>query len=137
MGGGSNAIGIFHSFLEEENVRLIGVEAGGHGIESGEHAARFADPKMGRVGVLQGTKSYVLQDVDSQIALTHSISAGLDYANIGPEHAWLRDSNAPNTPTAPTTAPWKASTCSVGWKASSLPWRAPMPSVTSSNWPRS
>ncbi len=91
VGGGSNAIGIFHSFLEEESVRLIGVEAGGHGIESGEHAARFADPKMGRVGVLQGTKSYVLQDEDGQIALTHSISAGLDYASIGPEHAWLRD----------------------------------------------
>jgi tryptophan synthase beta chain len=91
VGGGSNAIGIFHSFLEEENVRLIGVEAGGHGIESGEHAARFADPKMGRIGVLQGTKSYVLQNEDGQIALTHSISAGLDYASIGPEHAWLRD----------------------------------------------
>lgn len=91
VGGGSNSIGIFHSFLEEEKVRLIGVEAGGHGIESGEHAARFADPKMGRVGVLQGTKSYVLQDADGQIALTHSISAGLDYASIGPEHAWLRD----------------------------------------------
>ena len=91
VGGGSNAIGIFHSFLEFENVRLIGVEAGGHGIESGEHAARFADPKMGRLGILQGTKSYVLQDADGQIALTHSISAGLDYASIGPEHAWLRD----------------------------------------------
>jgi tryptophan synthase beta chain len=91
VGGGSNAIGIFHSFLEYENVRLIGVEAGGHGIESGEHAARFADPKMGRLGVLQGTMSYVLQDEDGQIALTHSISAGLDYASVGPEHAWLRD----------------------------------------------
>ncbi len=91
VGGGSNAIGMFHSFLEFEQVRLIGVEAGGHGIESGEHAARFADPKMGRIGVLQGTKSYVLQDEDGQIALTHSISAGLDYASIGPEHAWLRD----------------------------------------------
>lgn len=91
VGGGSNAIGIFHSFLENEDVRLIGVEAGGHGIESGEHAARFADPKMGRLGVLQGTKSYVLQDADGQIALTHSISAGLDYASVGPEHAWLRD----------------------------------------------
>ncbi|MFN8495908.1 MAG: tryptophan synthase subunit beta [Caldilineaceae bacterium] len=91
VGGGSNAIGIFHPFLEYENVRLIGVEAGGHGIESGQHAARFADPKMGRVGVLQGTKSYVLQDDDGQIALTHSISAGLDYASVGPEHAWLRD----------------------------------------------
>ena len=91
VGGGSNAIGIFHSFLDFEKVRLIGVEAGGHGIESGQHAARFADPKMGRLGVLQGTKSYVLQDDDGQIALTHSISAGLDYASIGPEHAWLRD----------------------------------------------
>jgi tryptophan synthase beta chain len=91
VGGGSNAIGIFHSFLEFEDIRLIGVEAGGHGIESGEHAARFADPKLGRLGVLQGTKSYVLQDEDGQIALTHSISAGLDYASVGPEHAWLRD----------------------------------------------
>lgn len=91
VGGGSNAIGIFHSFLDFENVRLIGVEAGGHGIEGGEHAARFADPKIGRLGILQGTKSYVMQDEDGQIALTHSISAGLDYASVGPEHAWLRD----------------------------------------------
>ena len=91
VGGGSNAIGIFHSFLEFESVRLIGVEAGGRGIKGGEHAARFADPKMGRLGILQGTKSYVLQDDDGQIALTHSISAGLDYASVGPEHAWLRD----------------------------------------------
>jgi tryptophan synthase beta chain len=91
VGGGSNAIGIFHPFLEFEDVRLIGVEAGGRGIEGGDHAARFADPKMGRLGILQGTKSYVLQDDDGQIALTHSISAGLDYASIGPEHAFLRD----------------------------------------------
>jgi tryptophan synthase beta chain len=91
VGGGSNAIGIFHPFLNYEQVRLIGIEAGGRGITGGEHAARFADPKMGRLGVLQGTKSYVLQDADGQIALTHSISAGLDYASIGPEHAWLRD----------------------------------------------
>ncbi|MCE7979723.1 MAG: tryptophan synthase subunit beta [Caldilinea sp. CFX5] len=91
VGGGSNAIGIFHSFLDFENVRLIGVEAGGHGIAGGEHAARFADPKIGRLGILQGTKSYVMQDEDGQIALTHSISAGLDYASVGPEHAWLRD----------------------------------------------
>ena len=91
VGGGSNAIGIFHPFLPYEEVRLIGVEAGGHGIESGQHAARFADPKLGRLGVLQGTKSYVMQDADGQIALTHSISAGLDYASVGPEHAWLRD----------------------------------------------
>ncbi|MCB0052595.1 MAG: pyridoxal-phosphate dependent enzyme, partial [Caldilinea sp.] len=91
VGGGSNAIGIFHPFLEYDTVRLIGVEAGGRGIEGGEHAARFADPKLGRLGVLQGTKSYVMQDDDGQIALTHSISAGLDYASVGPEHAWLRD----------------------------------------------
>ena len=91
VGGGSNAIGIFHPFLEHDQVRLIGVEAGGRGIEGGEHAARFADPKLGRLGVLQGTRSYVMQDDDGQIALTHSISAGLDYASVGPEHAWLRD----------------------------------------------
>ena len=91
VGGGSNAMGIFHPFLEHEAVRLIGVEAGGLGIEGGQHAARFADPKLGRLGVLQGTRSYVLQDDDGQIALTHSISAGLDYASVGPEHALLRD----------------------------------------------
>ncbi len=91
VGGGSNAIGIFHPFLEDENVRLLGVEAGGRGIESGEHAARFADPELARLGVLHGTKSYVMQDADGQIALTHSISAGLDYASVGPEHAYLRD----------------------------------------------
>lgn len=91
VGGGSNAIGIFHPFLADETVRLIGVEAGGHGIESGEHAARFADPALARLGVLQGTKSFVMQDADGQIALTHSVSAGLDYASVGPEHAWLRD----------------------------------------------
>jgi tryptophan synthase beta chain len=91
VGGGSNAIGIFHPFLEHEQVRLIGVEAAGHGIESGQHAARFADPEKGRLGILQGTKSFVLQDHDGQIAETHSISAGLDYASVGPEHAFLRD----------------------------------------------
>jgi tryptophan synthase beta chain len=91
VGGGSNAIGIFHPFLGDETVRLVGVEAGGHGIESGQHAARFADPQLARLGVLQGTKSFVMQDADGQIALTHSVSAGLDYASVGPEHAWLRD----------------------------------------------
>ncbi len=91
VGGGSNAIGIFHPFLADEDVRLIGVEAGGLGIASGQHAARFADSKRARVGVLHGTRSYVLQDEDGQIALTHSISAGLDYASVGPEHAFLRD----------------------------------------------
>jgi tryptophan synthase beta chain len=91
VGGGSNAIGIFNAFRSDSAVRLIGVEAGGHGIASGEHAARFSDPKMGRLGVLQGTKSYVLQDENGQIAATHSISAGLDYASVGPEHSYLRE----------------------------------------------
>jgi tryptophan synthase beta chain len=88
VGGGSNSIGLFHPFIKDETVRMIGVEAGGLGIESGQHAARFAEDK---VGILQGTKTYVLQDEEGQIALTHSISAGLDYAGVGPEHSLLRD----------------------------------------------
>jgi tryptophan synthase beta chain len=88
VGGGSNAMGIFDAFVNDPGVRLIGVEAGGHGIRPGEHAARFAG---GSAGVLQGTRSFVLQDADGNVELTHSISAGLDYAAIGPEHAWLRD----------------------------------------------
>ena len=91
VGGGSNAMGIFHAFLSDEAVELIGVEAGGEGIRDGRHAARFADPAVSRVGVLHGTKSYVMQTADGQIRDTHSISAGLDYPSIGPEHAWLRD----------------------------------------------
>jgi tryptophan synthase beta chain len=90
VGGGSNAIGIFTAFLHDKDVRLIGVEAGGEGVETGKHAARFSDPVLGRPGVLQGTYTYVLQTVDGQIAETHSISAGLDYAAVGPEHAYLR-----------------------------------------------
>ncbi|MDZ4671723.1 MAG: tryptophan synthase subunit beta [Phototrophicales bacterium] len=90
VGGGSNAIGLFHAFREDEGVDFIGVEAGGHGISGGEHAARFADPNIGRIGVLQGTRSYVMQTTDGQIVNTHSISAGLDYASVGPEHAYLR-----------------------------------------------
>ncbi len=90
VGGGSNAIGIFTAFLEDRNVRLIGVEAGGQGVATGHHAARFSDASLGRPGVLQGTYTYVLQDADGQIAATHSISAGLDYAAVGPEHAYLR-----------------------------------------------
>jgi tryptophan synthase beta chain len=89
VGGGSNAIGIFHEFLKDKKVRLIGVEAGGRGEELGEHAARFCG---GSPGVLQGTYSYVLQNAAGQIATTHSVSAGLDYPSIGPEHAWLKDS---------------------------------------------
>jgi tryptophan synthase beta chain len=88
VGGGSNAIGFFFDFIEEKSVRLIGVEAGGRGIRRGEHAARF---EGGKLGVLQGAKTYILQDPDGQIELTHSVSAGLDYAAIGPEHAYYRD----------------------------------------------
>ena len=92
VGGGSNAIGLFSGFRADEDVALIGVEAGGAGIASGRHAARFADPVRGRLGVIHGTRTYVLQDADGQIADTHSVSAGLDYAAVGPEHAFLRDS---------------------------------------------
>ena len=91
VGGGSNAIGLFNAFLADEAVRLVGVEAGGEGIASGRHAARFSDPHLGRPGVLQGTYTYMLQDEDGQVALTHSISAGLDYAAVGPQHAYLHD----------------------------------------------
>src|SRR3989442_2066453 len=90
VGGGSNAIGLFYPFLEDAGVRMVGVEAGGRGIRPGEHAARF---QSGRLGVLQGTKTWLLADEDGQIQLTHSVSAGLDYAAVGPEHAWLRDRN--------------------------------------------
>ena len=88
VGGGSNAIGIFHAFIGDPGVKLIGVEAGGRGAELGAHAARFSG---GAPGVLHGAYSYLLQDSDGQVALTHSVSAGLDYALVGPEHAWLRD----------------------------------------------
>ena len=88
VGGGSNAIGIFDAFIGDTSTRLVGVEAGGRGIRPGDHAARFAG---GSPGVLQGTRSFVLQDADGNIELTHSISAGLDYASVGPEHAWLRE----------------------------------------------
>lgn len=91
VGGGSNSIGLFHPFLGDDSVRMIGVEAGGTGSELGQHAARFNVTGGGRPGVLQGTMSYVLQDERGQIATTHSISAGLDYPSIGPEHAFLHD----------------------------------------------
>jgi tryptophan synthase beta chain len=90
VGGGSNALGLFYAFLDDA-VQMIGIEAGGLGIETGQHAARFADPLQGRVGVLHGTRSFVLQDQDGQILVTHSVSAGLDYASVGPEHSYLRD----------------------------------------------
>jgi tryptophan synthase beta chain len=88
VGGGSNAMGLFYPFLKDESVKMVGVEAGGEGIAAGKHAARF---QGGSIGVLQGTRSYLLQDENGQVQLTHSVSAGLDYAAVGPEHAWLRD----------------------------------------------
>src|SRR5882724_1510898 len=88
VGGGSNAIGLFYPFLEDTGVKMVGVEAGGRGIMPEQHAARFHG---GSLGVLQGTRSYILQDENGQIQLTHSVSAGLDYAAVGPEHAWLYD----------------------------------------------
>jgi tryptophan synthase beta chain len=88
VGGGSNSIGLFHAFLDDERVQLVGVEAGGLGVKTGKHAARF---EGGRPGVLHGTKSWVLQDAAGQISATHSVSAGLDYPSIGPEHAYLHE----------------------------------------------
>ncbi|GMV49660.1 MAG: Tryptophan synthase beta chain [Nitrospirae bacterium] len=90
VGGGSNAMGLFHAFVPDKKVKLIGVEAGGLGIESGKHAARFAG---GRPGVLQGTMTYLLQDENGQVNLTHSVSAGLDYAAVGPEHSYYKDTD--------------------------------------------
>jgi tryptophan synthase beta chain len=88
VGGGSNAIGLFYPFLNDTSVKMLGVEAGGEGIFPNKHAARF---QGGSLGVLQGTRSYLLQDEHGQVQMTHSVSAGLDYAAVGPEHAWLRD----------------------------------------------
>jgi len=90
VGGGSNAMGLFHAFVPDKKVRMVGVEAGGLGIESGKHAARFAG---GRPGVLQGTMTYLLQDENGQVNLTHSVSAGLDYAAVGPEHSYYKETN--------------------------------------------
>jgi tryptophan synthase beta chain len=90
VGGGSNAIGLFYPFLNDSQVKMVGIEAGGRGLQLGDHAARLSG---GSPGVLQGALSYLLQDDDGQVGLTHSISAGLDYALIGPEHAWLHDEN--------------------------------------------
>ncbi len=91
VGGGSNAIGLFDAFRGDPQVRLVGVEAGGQGLASGKHAARFGDPRLGRPGVLHGAYTYLLQNDDGQVAETHSISAGLDYPAVGPEHAYLRE----------------------------------------------
>lgn len=90
VGGGSNAIGMFHAFRDDEKIDLIGVEAGGHGVDTDKHASRFSDPNISRLGILHGTKSFVMQNEDGQVMETHSISAGLDYPSVGPEHAYLR-----------------------------------------------
>jgi tryptophan synthase beta chain len=107
VGGGSNAIGLFHAFLRDADVKMVGIEAGGRGGELGEHAARLAAAQGyagARPGVLQGTYTYVLQDADGQIAVTHSISAGLDYPAIGPEHAWLADQQRAEYAAVPDSA---------------------------------
>lgn len=90
VGGGSNAIGMFHAFRDDEHIDLIGVEAGGYGTDTDKHASRFSDPNLSKPGILHGTRSYVMQNTDGQIMETHSISAGLDYPSVGPEHAYLR-----------------------------------------------
>jgi tryptophan synthase beta chain len=89
VGGGSNAMGLFYPYIEDQDVRLIGIEAAGHGLETGKHAATL---RTGKPGVLHGNRTYLLQDENGQIVETHSISAGLDYPGVGPEHAWLKDS---------------------------------------------
>jgi tryptophan synthase beta chain len=90
VGGGSNAMGIFHPYIPYEGVRLVGVEAAGHGVETGMHAASLT---AGKVGVLHGNRTYVIQNDDGQVIETHSVSAGLDYPGVGPEHAWLKDTS--------------------------------------------
>lgn len=96
VGGGSNAIGIFNEFLHDKDVKLVGVEAGGIGIDKGQHASRFNDKKLGRIGIIHGTKTYVLQDHYGQIHNTYSVAAGLDYCAVGPEHSYLKESSRVN-----------------------------------------
>ncbi|HUD21761.1 MAG TPA: tryptophan synthase subunit beta [Acidobacteriaceae bacterium] len=120
VGGGSNAIGIFYDFLGDKDVRLIGVEAGGRGTKLGDHAARFQKVDGGMPGVLQGTYSYVLQDDAGQVATTHSVSAGLDYASVGPEHAMLHDSGRA-TYTSATDAEALAATSTLARTEGILP----------------
>ena len=118
VGGGSNAIGIFHAFLDDPAVRLVGFEAGGDGVETGRHAATLTG---GSPGVLHGAHSYVLQDEDGQTIESHSISAGLDYPGVGPEHASSTTSAAPSTAPSPTPRRWTRSRCSPHARASSRP----------------
>ena len=134
VGGGSNALGIFDAFIGDESVRLIGVEAGGEGLAAGRHAARFA---TGLAGVLQGTRTYVLQDGDGNIELTHSISAGLDYAAVGPEHAWLQRSRARRVHLdRRRRRARRVSSSSRGWRASSRRSSRRMPLPMRARWRR-
>jgi tryptophan synthase beta subunit len=126
VGGGSNAIGLFHPFIQDP-VRLIGVEAGGSGIGTGKHSATLV---AGRPGVLHGTRTYLLQDADGQILETHSISAGLDYPGVGPEHSWLKTSERAEYVAVDDGRRSKASNRSRSPKASSRPSSPPMPSTT-------
>ena len=120
IGGGSNALGLFHPFLDEQSVRIIGVEAGGHGVDDRmEHAASLTG---GRPGVLHGNRTYLLQDEDGQILEGHSISAGLDYPGIGPEHAWLRDSGRVEYVSVTDARRWRRSSCPARRKESSPRW---------------
>jgi tryptophan synthase beta chain len=106
VGGGSNAIGLFHPFIDDADVRMIGVEAAGDGIETGRHAAPLC---AGKPGVLHGNRTYLMEDENGQIIETHSVSAGLDYPGVGPEHAWLKDSGRASTSVSPTTRRWRPS----------------------------
>ena len=129
IGGGSNAMGLFYPFLDDKSVNIIGVEAGGHGVDDKmEHCASLTG---GRPGVLHGNRTYLLQDDDGQILEGHSISAGLDYPGIGPEHSWLHERGARNTCRSPTPRRWRRSSCPARWKGSSRRWSPP------TRWPTS
>jgi tryptophan synthase beta chain len=126
IGGGSNAMGLFHPFLDDPDIEIYGVEAAGRGLETGQHAASITG---GAPGVLHGNRTYLLMDDDGQITEAHSISAGLDYPGIGPEHAWLNDVGRVNYVRPPTRRRSPPSSCAAGWKASfrrsSPPMRSP------------
>ena len=128
IGGGSNAMGLFHPFLDDAGVQIVGVEAAGHGIDTGKHAASL---NGGVPGVLHGNRTFLLQDADGQIIDAHSISAGLDYPGIGPEHAWLHDTGRVEYTSITDDEALEAFHTAAASKASSRHWKAPMP------WPRS
>ena len=133
VGGGSNAIGTFHPFLADEGVKIFGVEASGHGLETDKHAASLTG---GKPGVLHGNKTYLLQDDDGQILDAHSISAGLDYPGIGPEHSWLHDVGRAKYLTCTEPRRLKPSPSAPGWRASFRPSKARTPSPSCPRWRR-